>query len=301
MESYEEQFAYHANGIAFGARFATPGAWESIGSVALPSIGGRATASGSAYVLDAGFVTVGAAGSEVVGELELDEPDAKTYRTRATTWIAGLRIARYLEIERLTVRLTARYRWNRGEPSHEPDFLALEVEPGRIRLCEQEWPAQTTRELDWINGQPTFAAAKQAFMNSRAPGGPQLTLSPAQRVYSAGPPGTPLLAKVTEQGTPEPNDLWVFAWERPTVDSQTIACPRADCDRRGASPHEPAGGFTWKFHDDQQPHGEITFRFGEYVVSHGRRRFTAVRMSMTRSPRSELVIGELAINGSNHP
>lgn len=302
MEPYEHQFAYHANAIAFGTRFSTPGAWESVGSVVLPTIGGRATASSAAYLLDGGFVTVRAVGSEVVGESTSADQDSATYTTRATTWVEGLRIGRYLEIEHLKVHLRSRYEWRRGDPSHEPDFLALTVEADGTRVCEQDWPARTTPELEWINGQPTFAAAKQAFMHSRG-GGPRLVNSPQQRIYSAGPPGTALLAAVDEQqGIHEPDDLFVFGMEPPgDVDHRTVACPRMQCGQQGTSHQRVAGGFTLGFEHGHEPHGEVSFRFGEFVVTRGRRRFTAVRVTITRSPRSHLVIGELAINGSNHP
>jgi hypothetical protein len=43
------------------------------------------------------------------------------------------------------------------------------------------------------------------------------------------------------------------------------------------------------------------FYFGEFVVSPGRRRFTALRMVFARSPLSEAIVAETEINGSEHP
>jgi hypothetical protein len=301
MVPYEDHFSYHASAVAFGARFSTPAAWEASASVALPSMGGRVTAGASHYLLDGGFVRFAAAGSEVVGDQHDEGAGRTTFHTRATTWIEGLRVGPYLEIESLQVGLESRYVMAPQELAHEPEFLSLDVQPRGVRVCGQPWSGEGTPELAWANGHRTFGDARSDFLRRKSLDGKARAAQPEKRVYCAGPKGS-LVAIDDEAVPPAVDRLFVFALESPDkAGAEDLACPRAGCAHEGARRTELLGGLglTW-----EHPQGEpatVSFRFGEYVVTPGRRRFTAVRMRMTRSPQSELVIGELELNGAKHP
>ncbi|MET0552586.1 MAG: hypothetical protein ABW221_06085 [Vicinamibacteria bacterium] len=301
MLPYEDHFSYHASAVAFGARFSAPPAWEASASVALPSMGGRATAAASHYLLDGGFVRFASAGSEVVGD-QTDAGGGRTsFRTRATTWIEGLRIGPYLEIDSLQVGLESRYLMTPHEAAHEPEFLSLDVQPRGVRVCGRDWRGQGTPELDWANKQRTFASARGDFLRRKAlPAKTRIGL-PEKRIYSAAGGGS--LVSIDDAKTPEVVDrLFVFALEPPAkLETKSLVCPRPGCAHAGAKVEGVLGGVGLTWTHPQAEAATVSFRFGEYVVTPGRRRFTAVRMWMTRSPRSEIVVAELELNGAKHP
>jgi len=301
MRPYDDRFLFHGNAVPFGARFATPAVSEARAATALASIGGRATASESGHLLDGGFVRFEAAGSEVIGEELKGQEDVTVFRTRATAWIKNLRITGLLELGDLSVTLESRYEMCPGEQPHEPSFLRLAVESGNSSVCRQAWRAAASPELDWINGLPTYelALGKRGDLAKA-----RQRRASLDRVYCSGwKAGGPnrLVPLSDPLAAPAPGAMTIFGLTPPPLKSGlSTPNPRSGCLEEPVV-EDAVGGFHLEWPGAPGTRPSVRFYFGEYVVSKGYRRFTALRMVLTRSPRSELVIGEVALNGSKHP
>ena len=300
-EPYERRFRYHASAVAFGARLEIPKVSDARAAVVLPSIGGRASASDSGYLLDAGFVRYEMAGSELIGELA-DEGGRAVRRTRAHTWIKGLRVmaGRDLEVLRiaeLRVTLESRQPQTQGEARKQAlEFRSLQVAQDGLQICGQPCPPAGTAELAWID-RPTFGEVLRGIPGERprqALTAGKATKPDPKRIYILSPPDGKSELQTLADGAPR-GDFMVFAIAPPEMKSFNETLARGK-DWSGWEAAAAVGGLIVR-----GPLGWFRFYLGEFVVSGARRRFTALRMVFARSPVSEVIVAEVDINGSEHP